>query len=171
MDLSKALVGDGEAAKETRRFIHCPLVTRGRFEVELSFMSPATSERIARASRKTRYGADRKMQESYVDRSAAARLAVRASVHGWRGLTLGGVAQLAPVKGLTAENVATEVDFTPENAAALIVQSAQFDNWLTVTVLNPAWFEPDALAGLDAGDDGQEADALGETSPPLPNGG
>lgn len=101
------------------------------FVVSLSFLSRETMQNIRKKATKTSFK-NRQMQEQ-LDDELFLKLYVEASVKGWKGLTLGYLAELAPVE-LGDADPSTEITFSPEEALDLMKASSAFDGFVSEQV-------------------------------------
>jgi hypothetical protein len=101
------------------------------FVVNVCFLSRETLQTIRKKSTKTTFK-NRQPQEELND-ELFLELYVKASIKGWKGLTLKYLEQLAPVD-VSSEDPDTELEYTEENALYLMQASANFDAFISEQV-------------------------------------
>lgn len=101
------------------------------FVVSVCFLSRETLQTIRKKSTKTTFK-NRQPQEELND-ELFLELYVKASIKGWKGLTLKYLEQLAPVD-VSSEDPDTELEYTEENALYLMQASANFDAFISEQV-------------------------------------
>jgi hypothetical protein len=101
------------------------------FTIDLCFLSRETLQSIRKKATKTSFK-NRQPQEELND-ELFLELYVKASVKGWKGLTLKYLEQLAPVD-VGDEDPEQELDFTEENALYLMKASTNFDAFVSEQV-------------------------------------
>jgi hypothetical protein len=101
------------------------------FKIKLCFLSRETLTTIRKKSTKTVFK-NRQTQEEF-DEDLFLQLYVDNTIKGWTGLKLDYLAKLVPVD-LGDQDPATEVDFSHENALALMKNSTNFDAFITEQV-------------------------------------
>lgn len=98
------------------------------FVITVSFLSRETLQKIRKKATKTTFKRGQTIEE--LDDELFLKLYVEASVKGWKGFKLEYLAQLAPVD-LGKEDPESEVEFTPEDALALMKSSSSFDGFIS----------------------------------------
>ena len=98
------------------------------FVVNVCFLSRETLQTIRKKATKTTFK-NRQPQEELND-ELFLELYVKASIKGWKGLTLKYLEQLAPVD-VSSEDPDTELEYTEENALYLMQASANFDAFIS----------------------------------------
>jgi len=116
------------------------------FEVKLAFLPREELTRIKNKATTYKIKAGFRDKEEEFNSELFVKEFTRACILDWRGLTVGGVSQIAPVVYTTEEEKNEEVPYTQEDAVALINSSIIFDNWL-----NGAAFELETFRGRGAG--------------------
>jgi hypothetical protein len=101
------------------------------FTIDLCFLSRETLQSIRKKATKTSFK-NRQPQEELND-DLFLELYVKASVKGWKGLTLKYLEQLAPVD-VSDEDPSAELDFSEENALYLMKASTNFDAFVSEQV-------------------------------------
>lgn len=101
------------------------------FVVNVCFLSRETLQTIRKKATKTTFK-NRQPQEELND-ELFLELYVKASIKGWKGLTLKYLEQLAPVD-VSSEDPDTELEYTEENALYLMQASANFDAFISEQV-------------------------------------
>jgi hypothetical protein len=101
------------------------------FTIDLCFLSRETLQSIRKKATKTSFK-NRQPQEELND-ELFLELYVKASVKGWKGLTLKYLEQLAPVD-VAEEDPDAELDFSEENALYLMKASTNFDAFVSEQV-------------------------------------
>lgn len=101
------------------------------FEVKLCYLSRETQIAIRKKSTKVVFK-NRQTQEDF-DEELFLQLYVEQTIKGWSGLTLEYLSKLVPVD-LTGQDPATLVDYSTENALALMKNSVNFDAFITEQV-------------------------------------
>lgn len=101
------------------------------FVINLAFLSRETLLNIRKKSTKTTFK-NRQAAEEF-NEDLFLQLYVENAVKGWKGLKLSYLEQLAPVD-LTGQDMAAELEFTPENALYLMKNSTNFDGFISEQV-------------------------------------
>jgi hypothetical protein len=101
------------------------------FKIKLCFLSRETLTVIRKKSTKTVFK-NRQTQEDF-DEDLFLQLYVENTIKGWSGLTLNYLSQLVPIE-LGDQDPDTLIDFSSENALALMKNSSNFDAFITEQV-------------------------------------
>lgn len=101
------------------------------FKVKLCYLNRDTIAAIRKKSTKTVFK-NRQTQEEF-DEEVFLQLYVESTIKGWTGLTLDYLSQLVPIE-MGDQDPAMVVDFSAENALALMKNSTNFDAFITETV-------------------------------------
>lgn len=101
------------------------------FKVQISFMSREELIKIRKKATKTAWKNRQPTEEFNED--LFLQLYVGATVKGWRGLKLKYLSQFAPVDLSAQKDLEKELEYTPENALALMKSSGDFDSFVTET--------------------------------------
>ena len=107
------------------------------FVVEVCFLSRETLQSIRKKSTKTSFKNRQPVEE--LNDELFLELYVKASIKGWKGLTLAYLEQLAPVD-LTGQDPKAELGYSEENALFLMKNSTNFDAFVSETVTDLANF-------------------------------
>lgn len=101
------------------------------FEVTLSFLSRETLQQIRKKATKTSFKNRQPVEELNDD--LFLQLYAENSIKGWKGLKLKYLEQLAPVD-LTGADPESELEFSNEDALALMKASTNFDSFISEQV-------------------------------------
>ena len=101
------------------------------FKVKLSFLSRETLINLRKKATKTSFKNRQPVEE--LNDELFLQLYVEAAIKGWEGLKLSYVEQLAPVD-LGAADREDTLDYTPDEALALMKASSNFDAWVSEQV-------------------------------------
>lgn len=101
------------------------------FEVTISFLSRETLQSIRKKATKTSFKNRQPVEELNDD--LFLQLYAENSIKGWKGLKLKYLEQLAPVD-ITGSDPESELDFTNEDALALMKASSNFDSFISEQV-------------------------------------
>ena len=101
------------------------------FVVSVSFLSRETLQNIRKKATKTTFKNRQPVEE--LNDELFLELYVKASIKGWKGLTIKYLEQLAPVD-VTGMKEDDELEFTDENALYLMKASANFDAFISEQV-------------------------------------
>ena len=99
--------------------------------VSVSFLSRETLQNIRKKATKTTFKNRQPVEE--LNDELFLELYVKASIKGWKGLTIKYLEQLAPVD-VTGMKEDDELEFTDENALYLMKASANFDAFISEQV-------------------------------------
>jgi hypothetical protein len=103
------------------------------FKVNVSFLSRETLVAIRKKSTKTSFKSNNRQLQEELDDKLFLQHYVEASVKGWTGLTLAYLEQLSPVD-LSGQDLEAELEFSTDNALALMQSSSSFDSFISETV-------------------------------------
>lgn len=101
------------------------------FVVDVCFLSRETLQSIRKKSTKTSFKNRQPIEE--LNDELFLELYVKASIKGWKGLTLAYLEQLAPVD-IGSEDPKSELGYSEENALFLMKSSTNFDAFVSETV-------------------------------------
>lgn len=101
------------------------------FKIKLCFLSRETLINIRKKSTKTVFK-NRQTTEEF-DEDVFLQLYVQNTIKGWEGLTLKYLSQLLPIN-YSEETTDELVEYSQENALALMKNSANFDSFITEQV-------------------------------------
>ena len=101
------------------------------FEVTVSFLSRETLQAIRKKATKTSF--KNRVSTEEVNDELFLQLYAESSIKGWKGLKMSYLEQLAPVD-VPASELDSELEFTPENALALMKASTNFDSFISEQV-------------------------------------
>lgn len=101
------------------------------FVVEMAYLSREVLTNMRKTATKTTFK-NRKVEEE-LNEKLFLKLYCDAAIKGWSGLKLAYVEQLAPVD-LSGKDLNEELDYSPEEALALMQASAEFDGFISETV-------------------------------------
>lgn len=101
------------------------------FKIQVAFLSRETLQNIRKKATKTSFSRGKTIEELNDD--LFLKLYVEASIKGWSGLKLAYLEQLAPVD-LGAANPEDLVDFSTDEALALMKSSSSFDSFISEQV-------------------------------------
>ena len=101
------------------------------FEVTINFLSREILQSIRKKATKTSFKNRQPVEELNDD--LFLDLYVQNSVKGWKGLKMSYLEQLAPVE-VSADQANTELEYTPDNALALMKASSSFDSFISEQV-------------------------------------
>lgn len=101
------------------------------FVVDVAFLSRETLQSIRKKSTKT--GFKNRQPTEELNDELFLELYVKASVKGWKGLTLAYLEQLAPVD-ITGQDPKAELEYNEENALFLMKNSTTFDSFISETI-------------------------------------
>ncbi len=103
------------------------------FVLTLCFMSRESLVSIRKRATKTSFKNRQALEE--FDEDLFLKLYVEHTVKGWKGLTAGYLEQLAPVDVSDVDS-SSEIEFSADNALALMKASADFDAFISEQVSN-----------------------------------
>jgi len=101
------------------------------FEVTISFLSREILQSIRKKSTKTTFKNRQPVEE--LNDELFLDLYVQNAVKGWKGLKMSYLEQLAPVE-VSADQADTELEYTQDNALALMKASTSFDSFISEQV-------------------------------------
>lgn len=101
------------------------------FMVDVCFLSRETLQTIRKKATKTSFKNRQPIEE--LNDELFLELYVKASIKGWKGLTLKYLEQLAPVD-VGGEDLETELEYSEENALYLMKASTNFDAFISEQV-------------------------------------
>jgi hypothetical protein len=101
------------------------------FEVTINFLSREILQSIRKKSTKTTFKNRQPVEELNDD--LFLDLYVQNSIKGWKGLKMSYLEQLAPVE-VSADQANTELEYTQDNALALMKASTSFDSFISEQV-------------------------------------
>ena len=101
------------------------------FEITISFLSREILQSIRKKSTKTTFKNRQPVEE--LNDELFLDLYVQNSIKGWKGLKMSYLEQLAPVE-VVAGQEDTELEFTQDNALALMKASTSFDSFISEQV-------------------------------------
>ena len=101
------------------------------FKISIAFLSRETLQSIRKKATKSTFARGKLVEE--LNDELFLKLYVDASIKGWKGLKLSYLEQLAPVD-LGAANPEDEVDYSADEALALMKSSSSFDNFISEQV-------------------------------------
>jgi hypothetical protein len=101
------------------------------FEVTISFLSREILQSIRKKSTKTTFKNRQPVEE--LNDELFLDLYVQNSIKGWKGLKMSYLEQLAPVE-VSADQADTELEYTQDNALALMKASTSFDSFISEQV-------------------------------------
>ncbi len=101
------------------------------FVISVCFLSRETLQSIRKKSTKTTFKNRQPIEE--LNDELFLELYVKASIKGWKGLTLKYLEQLAPVD-VSDEDLESELDYSEENALMLMKASTNFDAFISEQV-------------------------------------
>jgi len=101
------------------------------FEITISFLSREILQSIRKKSTKTTFKNRQPVEE--LNDELFLDLYVQNSIKGWKGLKMSYLEQLAPVD-VAAGQEDTELEFTQDNALALMKASTSFDSFISEQV-------------------------------------
>lgn len=116
------------------------------FEVHVAFVGKEEMFRMSDASKRTVWKKHVKAEE--VDRKVLARKWSKKAILDWKGLTLGGLREIIPIKVEKSE-LGTEVPCDEDNKFTLLFNSTTFDIWLTEVSTSPEYFIEDVKKRKD----------------------
>lgn len=99
------------------------------FKIQLSFLSREELVKIRKKSTKLTYKQRQPVEEFNED--LFLQLYVAATIKGWSGLKLKYLSQLAPVDLSGHKDLEKQLEYTQENALALMKSSSDFDAFVT----------------------------------------
>ena len=109
------------------------------FKVSVSFLSREELVKIRKKATTTKY--KNRVASEELNEDLFLSLYVSSTVKGWKGLKLKYLSQLAPVDVSTQKDLEAELDFSEENALALMKASTEFDSFISETVSDLANFQ------------------------------
>jgi hypothetical protein len=101
------------------------------FEITVSFLSRETLQSIRKKATKTTF--KNRLSTEEVNDELFLQLYADNSIKGWKGLKMSYLEQLAPVE-VPASELDSELEYTPENALALMKASTNFDSFISEQV-------------------------------------
>jgi hypothetical protein len=103
------------------------------FKLNVSFLSRETLVAIRKKSTKTTFKSNNRQIQEELDDKLFLQYYVEASIKGWSGLKLSYLEQLSPVD-LSGQDMESELEFSADNALALMQSSSSFDTFISETV-------------------------------------
>lgn len=105
------------------------------FEVELVYLARKEMQALRKRCVTEKFDRTTRQKEEKLNEKKFIEEFANAVIKDWKGLTLGIVEQLILIdrKGAPAD---TPLDYTPENAVALMSGSTDFDTWINDTVFD-----------------------------------
>lgn len=113
------------------------------FSIDAVFLSRETLQSIRKKSTKTSFKNRQPVEE--LDDKIFLQLYVNACIKGWKGLKLSYLEQLAPVD-LTGQDPESELPYDQDNALFLMQNSANFDSFISETVIELSNFTKTSTA-------------------------
>lgn len=101
------------------------------FEVTISFLSREILQSIRKKSTKTTFKNRQPIEE--LNDELFLELYVQNAIKGWKGLKMSYLEQLAPVE-VSADQADSELEYTQDNALALMKASTSFDSFISEQV-------------------------------------
>ena len=102
------------------------------FKVDLAFLSKESNQSIFKKCRKTRFDTKTRQPIEEFDEDKFLELYVEAIIKGWTGFKVKHLSEL--VLADVGNDPDAEIDYTPENALALMKSSTIFDNWVSEVI-------------------------------------
>lgn len=124
MELSKLLV----STKSTE--VEYPGIPG--FKVNVNFLSREELVKIRKKATTTKW--KNRVQTEELNEDLFLQLYVQNTVKGWKGLKLKYLPQIVPVDLSAEKDLEKELDYSEENALALMKSSTEFDSFITETV-------------------------------------
>lgn len=114
------------------------------FEVQVRFIPRSRISIMSTEATISKWDNKAHQRKDSLDPELLARSFAREAIVGWRGLTIGLLVQMVPVKadGVKSLSALTPVDYDEENAAELLLASADFDLFVREHVLDISQFRP-----------------------------
>jgi len=106
------------------------------FEVKLAYLSREELTKIRNACTRVSFNPKTRQKEDTVDTELFVKGFVKAAVLDWKGFTLEHATKLLPIDVPSDVDLATEVEYTPEDAIDLAKNSSVFDGWLNDTIFD-----------------------------------
>jgi hypothetical protein len=103
------------------------------FKINVSFLSRETLVGIRKKSTKTTFKSSNRAVQEELDDKLFLQYYVEAAVKGWSGFKLSYLEQLSPVD-LAGQDLEAELEFSTDNALALMQSSSAFDSFISETV-------------------------------------
>ena len=112
------------------------------FKVDLAFLSKESNQSIFKKCRKTRFDTKTRQPIEEFDEDKFLELYVEAIIKGWTGFKVKHLSELVLVD--VGNDPDAEIDYTPENALALMKSSTIFDNWVSEVLSDLSNFTKDS---------------------------
>lgn len=110
------------------------------FEVKLAYLSRDELNKIRIACTRTSFNPKTRQKEETVDSELFVKAFVGAAVLDWKGFTLEHATKLLPIEVPADVDLASTIDYSPEDALALAKDSSVFDGWLNDTIFDLEMF-------------------------------
>ena len=120
------------------------------FEIHVAYIGKEEMFRMSDSSQKTRWTKHQK--ETKVDRPTLTRKWAGKGILDWKGLTLGKLRELIPIK-VSQADLKTAVPCDEENKYTLLFNSLAFDGWLTEVSTDPSYFIEEVKKRKDSADE------------------
>lgn len=112
------------------------------FKVDLAFLSKESNQSIFKKCRKTKFDTKTRQPIEEFDEDKFLELYVEAIIKGWTGFKVKHLSELVLVD--VGNDPDAEIDYTPENALALMKSSTIFDNWVSEVLSDLSNFTKDS---------------------------
>ena len=103
----------------------------GGFEVELAYLTRDELMKIRDKSTNTKISRRTRKPEDEVDNDLFQSLYFKAVIKNWRGLKYKYLAKLVPVDLSAVTDLDDELEYSEENAEALMKNCSDFDGWIS----------------------------------------
>lgn len=112
------------------------------FKIDLAFLSKESNQSIFKKCRKTKFDTKTRQPIEEFDEDKFLELYVEAIIKGWTGFKVKHLSELVLVD--VGNDPDAEIDYTPENALALMKSSTIFDNWVSEVLSDLSNFTKDS---------------------------
>lgn len=100
------------------------------FSVDIAYIAREELQNIRKKCLTTKFNKRTRQPEEIVDDKLFLKLYVEKIIRGWKGLKMSFLEDLLPVD-ISKVKPEDELEYTPENALALMENSIAFDSWIT----------------------------------------
>lgn len=107
------------------------------FEVHLNYLARTEIDKIRKKATTSKFDRRSHQKVDDIDSDLFVATLVKSCIKNWKGFTLEYCAKLLPIE--VPEGVdpkVTDIEFTEENAQALVKESPEFDTWLNEVIFD-----------------------------------
>lgn len=104
------------------------------FEVQLSYLTREELIKIRKKASSNKLNRKTRQVEEDLDSDLFQELYIKAVIKGWKGLTYKEVAKLLPINENAIDDFEAELEYSEDNAIALMKNSPEFDSFISETL-------------------------------------